>query len=893
MGSELADIVGSLPSPALGQGSPIFLPQVTFPSSTTSGVAPSSTLNDTASTPEDRQATVAAEWALIRIVYGRDRLGAQVANVLAYAGNWIIQVVWCRGPIDAIESESLDDKALPDGASVTHYLGTSSQTVNATLVSAFAAIGITYTDALPYVAYSVFVIPDSVLSGFPQFAGVIRGLKVYDSRADSTAGGSGAQRLADPSTWAWSDCPALHTADLVRSPEYGQGKALDWSTVAAVADLNDELDGSGASAEKHRLCGLTLDTEQDVADWLETLRTYAGCAILDDAGTVSLVADAPADSEGTLDWEAGQISRITKLKKRDPSTTPTVLTVVYTDTSVLPWRDGRATAYAPGVLAGTTPFRPSDVRLPGIKRYSQALREATERLNKLTLTDLSCTVGTADEGIAFYKGAVLTINAPTHGLTSKLMRIDNARTVADGWEYDLLEYDPAVFASMVVTQPTSGDTTLPRADQPVPATDLVLTEDRYSDQALGVTVSKVQASWTPPSYPLVLRYRIEIIESGRVVDAGDVQGDSSPAYLSIPLQKGKAYTVNVYTVSTLLFESTPLSGGITVVGKNTPPGDVPRFTQAFEIGGEVFLKWDRPFDTDFLRYELRTGPTSATWETASFYDQFDSQAARIRGLSAGTVRCFVKAIDTSDNYSTNAIYVDVTVTSDESAFLLSSHAFATPTLTNMSRYFLEGDAREYFVTDQADTWDGLFPSTLDSYTNVLATYHGSGTSSLVTESYDFGAVVAGNFTAAIDYSDLSGTAQPYIELSDDNSTWSRTNGLTVKGAGRYVRVGIETLTTGTLLVHGMPSIRVDAQGRKEASGTTVTSASSGPTTINLTNKYTKVLRLVVSPTGTSATSWTVDNIVLSTVSANSFDVYLFDAAGTQVARDFYWEFEGI
>jgi hypothetical protein len=560
---------------------------------------------------------------------------------------------------------------------------------------------------------------------------------------------------------------------------------------------------------------------------------------------------------------------------------------------VLPWRDGRATVYLPGVLAGTVPFRPSDVRLPGIKRYSQALREAIERLNKLWLTDLSFTVGTPDEGIAYYKGTVITVNAPVQAITSKKVRIDNARAVADGWEFDVIEYDGAVFSNVVTTQPTYGDTTLPRADQPLPATDLVLTEDRYSDQALGVTVSKLLAAWTPPVYPFTVKYRIEIIESGRVVQPAEIQADSSPQFLSQPLEKGKAYTVNVYTISTLGFASGALTGGVTIVGKNTPPGDVPRFTQAFEIGGEVFLKWDPATDSDFLRYELRYGPTSATWDTATFYDQFDSLAARIRGLSAGTVRLLVKALDTSGNYSVNALYVDVAVTSDESAFLLASHRFVTPTLTHMTRYFLEGSADEYFVTDQADTWNSLFTSTLNTYTNVLATYHSSGTSSLVTESFDFGAIVAGNFTAGIDYTDLSGTAQPYIELSDDNSTWSRTNGLTVKGSGQFVRVGIETLTTGTLLVHGMPSIRVDAYGKKESSGGTVTSASSGPTTVNLANHYAKVLRIVVAPTGTSATIWTVDNIVLSVSSPNSFDVYLFDAAGSQVARDFYWEFEGI
>lgn len=48
-------------------------------------------------------------------------------------------------------------------------------------------------------------------SGFPPMGAVWRGVKVYDPRLDSTyPGGSGAQRIADESTWAYSANPALH-----------------------------------------------------------------------------------------------------------------------------------------------------------------------------------------------------------------------------------------------------------------------------------------------------------------------------------------------------------------------------------------------------------------------------------------------------------------------------------------------------------------------------------------------------------------------------------------------------------------------------------------------------------------------------------------------------------
>lgn len=48
-------------------------------------------------------------------------------------------------------------------------------------------------------------------SGVPQLGAVWRGVKVYDPRLDSTyPGGSGAHRINNESTWAYSDTPALH-----------------------------------------------------------------------------------------------------------------------------------------------------------------------------------------------------------------------------------------------------------------------------------------------------------------------------------------------------------------------------------------------------------------------------------------------------------------------------------------------------------------------------------------------------------------------------------------------------------------------------------------------------------------------------------------------------------
>ena len=55
----------------------------------------------------------------------------------------------------------------------------------------------------------------------PKITAVIKGKKLYDPRLDSTAGGDGSHRLADPSTYAWSDNPALAILDFLSNTTYG------------------------------------------------------------------------------------------------------------------------------------------------------------------------------------------------------------------------------------------------------------------------------------------------------------------------------------------------------------------------------------------------------------------------------------------------------------------------------------------------------------------------------------------------------------------------------------------------------------------------------------------------------------------------------------------------
>ena len=83
-------------------------------------------------------------------------------------------------------------------------------------------------------------------SGTPVHGAIWQGEKVYDPRLDSTrAGGSGAQRVDDETTWAYSTNPALHAATYAYGRYEGDIKifgvgiadeGIDWVAVAAWAN---------------------------------------------------------------------------------------------------------------------------------------------------------------------------------------------------------------------------------------------------------------------------------------------------------------------------------------------------------------------------------------------------------------------------------------------------------------------------------------------------------------------------------------------------------------------------------------------------------------------------------------------------------------------------------
>jgi len=175
-------ITGSV---SLGQGfspipnRPAAVPRISSIGSDSSSRAVTDALEETASSNEEQQQTVAGENSLIPILYGERPVGALLASVLVANSNLYLRCIWCLGEIDSVVSYTINDLPPPSGVSAVHYLGTQTQVADPGLVSAYAANNVTYTDTLLGVAYSVITVQVSApLVGFPRPVARIRGMKI-------------------------------------------------------------------------------------------------------------------------------------------------------------------------------------------------------------------------------------------------------------------------------------------------------------------------------------------------------------------------------------------------------------------------------------------------------------------------------------------------------------------------------------------------------------------------------------------------------------------------------------------------------------------------------------------------------------------------------------------
>lgn len=199
------------------------------------------------------------------------------------------------------------------------YLGTSSQNIGDDLDAEYPG-KITSTDRFAGIAAFVLDLifsPDVFPQGPPNVTAVLRGAKCYDPRLDSTvSGGSGSHRIATPSTWAWSENPALLA---LRYSLWSSGMALaygrgitdrtlaDVQAAATRCDISTsftlrmpDTTTTSVSLPRHR-CGVVIPSDADPRSAMDSIVDTMAGEWAFDGPELRLRAGIKAASVATID----------------------------------------------------------------------------------------------------------------------------------------------------------------------------------------------------------------------------------------------------------------------------------------------------------------------------------------------------------------------------------------------------------------------------------------------------------------------------------------------------------------------------------------------------------------------------------------------------------------
>lgn len=301
---------------------------------------------DLSQTARDKKVTVRDPVTTQAVVYGQDILSGPmfVANTTGTDNKFLTMGVLLTGhEIDSFVEFRLDDTVITSGdmtsfptgdvnagkfadvASVNVALGTSVQNVNTMLDSAFGSLWTTAhrLRGWSYMAWQFELVEGNTAfdSGAPtNMSAVVKGKRVYDPRLDSTNGGTGTHRLADPTTWEWSDNNALCLADFLRDDVFGMQEddaRIDWPLVIAAADICDQIVTVPSGTQKRYTCNFTFRSDEQRGEVVDAIlsgmlgrlvfsqgvwKIWAGAAIVPDvtlteanlAGAIQVQATAGA-----------------------------------------------------------------------------------------------------------------------------------------------------------------------------------------------------------------------------------------------------------------------------------------------------------------------------------------------------------------------------------------------------------------------------------------------------------------------------------------------------------------------------------------------------------------------------------------------------------------------
>jgi hypothetical protein len=441
-------------------------------------------------------------------------------------------------------------------------------------------------------------------NGLPIVTATVQGKKVFDPRASG-------QQLSNPSTWTYSNNPALCIADFLYA-EYGLDDSLiNYTSLQSAANECDEnvsLTGGGTQ-KRYRLDGV-IDASRPVGGVLEDMVTSCAGTLFYGAGQWVLKAGAYSTPVKTFtddDFRSG-ITLETKISMRDNFN---VVQGTFIDEA-----EGYITGDYPQVSNATFLSEDNnqesilDLNLPFTINSTTA-----QRLAKLTLLrgreQMSFSADFSTDAIEVEVGDIVQLTHARYGFTNKLFEVLS-------WQPKVRDEDGALLISMSLretsqaafdwnaadaTATTNHNTVVPDASTNSTIGSITATNTGFEDTD-GTFVPRITLDWPDAAGGNFSHYEV----------AHKLSTDSDALYEIITLTSSvvslTGYKAGVsvnYKIRAV--NASGISGAYTNVGSITVAGDTiapsaPTSLNANGIFRAVSLSWTNPTAKDLSHIEV-------------------------------------------------------------------------------------------------------------------------------------------------------------------------------------------------------------------------------------------------------------------------------------------------
>lgn len=563
------------------------------------------------------------------------------------------------------------------------------------------------------------------------------------------------------------------------------------------------------------------------------------------------------------------------------------------------------------------------VQLDGTKTYKITVRFADDTIETKTVIPTGGAVSQVTVSSAFSQApAAYDVYALGESdIQTKPFRVINIkRENIHEVEITAIEYNASVYDTDGIVLPTTNYSAL---SLEIPLVSGLVVTERDSRLADGRIELAIDVDFIKPDYA---SYAVGAYKKARIYISDDagvswrMVGETASNRFSIvgDLVKNISYTVAVTSVASdgaeTDIDNSPQSS-VTVLGKQLLPSDVTSFL-VNQARDQMIFGWTEVNDEDLYGYEIRRGSTWASGQVIATGIRHTNTIS-INAIEESAQSYWIKAIDTSGNYSQNATEAVLTIETLPFQNIIQSYAEAPDWSGTKSNMIVEEGGGVIILdpdpTASFDTVGGTFDSQgLRRFSGVPGT---SGTYTTPTRDVGFrgpfkiviDAIAIATEAAAFDDDpaatfssdplrrfsgyEVAGALAFEIRTSDDNVTWSAWADYQSGDYNcRYFQVRMTVTNADTNVNVVVPHLNyyadlpdVDEYGTDGE----VTVAASGAD-ITFTKTFHQTPAIVVAILSGSGIYYQ-----LSSVDTTGFTVKLYNAAGVEQTGTFAWHAHGV